>query len=88
MTPEGGGRGPVAQASRLWNPPPPLSAPTPTPERGWGGCGEGGEVPDQKFIGNAKSFFRYDTCSKNLNPPLTPLFQRGELSEIPLKVPL
>jgi hypothetical protein len=38
-------------------------------------------------MGNANSFFRYEICSKNLNPHY-PLFQRGVDSEAPLKVPL
>jgi hypothetical protein len=36
----------------------------------------------------ANRFFRYGTCSKNINPPTPPLFQRGEFSGIHLKVPL
>jgi hypothetical protein len=36
MTPEGGGRGPVAQASRLWEPPAPSLSSYPNP---WAGLG-------------------------------------------------
>jgi hypothetical protein len=54
--------------------------------RGWGrGNREeiyriiGGNL--RKIIGNAKSFFRYDTCSKNPNPPQPPFSKGGNLAK-------
>ena len=32
-------------------------------------CRHMGKIRFALLIGNAKSFFRYDLCSKNLNPP-------------------
>ena len=39
-------------------------------------------------MGNAKNFFALQTIIQEPKSPLTPLFQRGELIEYPLKVPL
>jgi hypothetical protein len=39
------------------------------------------------FIAIAKSFFRYSTCSKNLNPPYPPFSKGGNLSEFLVKSP-
>ena len=35
----------------------------------------------KKIIGTAKDFFRYDTCSKNLNFPHPPFSKGGNLAK-------